>query len=105
MTKLKIFSKLTKPRRERKNTKGHFVQWKLLAKTDKWRKSCLGEISTVKSLVHGVDSSGHINQQDSDSTVNPFHATGLFRYPLKTSEKLWFSDVFQGVFKETSGMK
>ena len=25
-----------------------------------------------------------------------FHATGLFRYPLKTSENLWFSDVFRG---------
>ena len=28
--------------------------------------------------------------------LNPFHATGLFRYPLKTSENLWFSDVFTG---------
>ena len=27
---------------------------------------------------------------------NPFRATGFFRYPLKTSEKLWFSDVFRG---------
>ena len=30
------------------------------------------------------------------SILNPFHATGLFRYPLKTSENLWFSDVFRG---------
>ena len=37
--------------------------------------------------------------------VNPFHATGLFWYPLKTSENLCFSDVFRGVSKETSGMK
>ena len=29
---------------------------------------------------------------------NLFHATGLFRYPLKT-EKLWFSDVFSGYRK------
>ena len=28
--------------------------------------------------------------------LNPFHATGLFRYPLKESEKVWFSDVFRG---------
>ena len=28
--------------------------------------------------------------------VNPIHATGLFLYPLKTSESLWFSDVFRG---------
>ena len=28
--------------------------------------------------------------------INPFHATGLFLYPLKTSENLWFSNVFGG---------
>ena len=31
--------------------------------------------------------------------VNPFHATDLFIYPLKTSENLWFSDVFRGNIK------
>ena len=31
--------------------------------------------------------------------VNLFHATGLFPYPLKTSENLWFSDVFRGYRK------
>ena len=31
--------------------------------------------------------------------VNTFHATGLFLYPLKTSENLWFSDVFEGYRK------
>ena len=30
---------------------------------------------------------------------NPFHATDIFLYPLKTSENLWFSDVFRGVRK------
>ena len=30
---------------------------------------------------------------------NPFHATDLFWYPLKTSENLWFSDVFRGYQK------
>ena len=42
------------------------------------------------------------------SLLNPFHATGLFLYPLKTSEKQRFSEVFrcfQGVSKWTSGMK
>ena len=34
---------------------------------------------------------------------NLFHATGLFRYPLKTSEKLVFW-CFQWLSKETSGM-
>ena len=28
--------------------------------------------------------------------INPFHATGLFLYPLKKSEKQRFSDVFRG---------
>ena len=37
--------------------------------------------------------------------INPFNATGLFLYPLKTSENLWFSDFFQGVKKETSDTK
>ena len=46
--------------------------------------------------------------------VNLFYNTDLFWYPLKTSENLWFSDVFgglgegggvQGVSKEISGMK
>ena len=27
---------------------------------------------------------------------NSFHATGLFLYALKTSEYLWFSDIFRG---------
>ena len=28
---------------------------------------------------------------------NPFHATDLFLYPLKTSENLWFFDVSMGI--------
>ena len=36
---------------------------------------------------------------------NPFHATGHFRYLMKTSENQRFSNVFGGVSKETSGMK
>ena len=31
--------------------------------------------------------------------INPFHATGLFLYPLKTSGNRWFSDVFRGYRK------
>ena len=31
--------------------------------------------------------------------VNTFQATSLFRYPLKTSENLWFPDVFRGYGK------
>ena len=29
-------------------------------------------------------------------SINPFQATGLFLYPLKTSENQRFSDVFRG---------
>ena len=35
---------------------------------------------------------------------NPFHATGLFRYPLKAAENLWFSVAFRG-YQKTSGIK
>ena len=28
--------------------------------------------------------------------IMPFHAIGFFLYPLKTSENLWFSNVFKG---------
>ena len=35
---------------------------------------------------------------------NPFHATGLFRYPLKAAENLWFSVAFRG-HQKTSGIK
>ena len=33
--------------------------------------------------------------------LNPFHSTCLFLYPLKTSENLWFSDVFRGYRKRS----
>ena len=33
----------------------------------------------------------------SSFTLNPFYATSLFLYPLKTLENLRFSDVFRGV--------
>ena len=32
--------------------------------------------------------------------LNPFHVTGLFLYLLKTSENLWFSDVFKGIERD-----
>ena len=30
-------------------------------------------------------------------TMDTFHATSLFLYPLKTSESLWFSDFLWGI--------
>ena len=41
---------------------------------------------------------------ENNDVFNLFHASGLFWYPLKTSENLWFSDVFRG-YQETIGMK
>ena len=43
-------------------------------------------------------------QNHHNMTINPFHATCLFRYPLKTSENQRFSDVFRE-YRKTSGMK
>ena len=37
--------------------------------------------------------------------INPFHATGLFRYPLSIERDRIKRSYFQGVSKETSGMK
>ena len=37
--------------------------------------------------------------------INPFHATGLFLYPLKALENLRFPDIFGGYKKQTNGMK
>ena len=34
------------------------------------------------------------------SILNPFHATGIFLYPLKKSENLWFSDALRGIEKD-----
>ena len=31
---------------------------------------------------------------------NPFHATGLFLYPLKTWENLWVADILMGYIKK-----
>ena len=32
--------------------------------------------------------------------IDPFHATGLFLYPLKILENVWFSNVFSGYRKK-----
>ena len=37
--------------------------------------------------------------------LNPFHDASLFLCPWEISRNLWFSNVFQGVYKETSDMK
>ena len=37
--------------------------------------------------------------------VNPFRATGVFLYSLKTWQYLWFPGIFQEVWKETTSMQ
>ena len=48
------------------------------------------KLNNVRYLFHF-----HLNEL----ILNPFHASGLFLYPLKTSENLWFPDVFTGYRK------
>ena len=40
-------------------------------------------------------------KRKTDCFINLFHAPHLFWYPLKTSENLWFSDVFMGYQKRS----
>ena len=56
-------------------------------------------------LFRGVSKNNSLCDRCIQDLLNRFHATDRFWYPLKTSENLWFSDVFQGVSKEISGMK
>ena len=37
-------------------------------------------------------------------TLNAIHRTGPFQYPSKRGS-IWFSDIFKGIYKETSAMK
>ena len=48
-----------------------------------WSSICMQD--SVKSILH--------------YQINPFYATGFFRYPLKTTENQRFSDVFRGYRK------
>ena len=62
--------------------------------------SCMRQISFPKGNKHF---SYWILIMFSHSSIrisfNPFHANGLFLYPLKKSENLWFSNVFRGYRK------
>ena len=37
--------------------------------------------------------------------VNLSSATGLFLYPMKASENVWFYDIFRGYTKKNNGVK
>ena len=57
------------------------------------------KIRTRKSSVFG-HFSRTVNPFVRQALINPFHSTGLFLHPLKTSENQRFSDVFRGYRKQ-----
>ena len=52
--------------------------------------------SLVTDLMGKIEKKKAGEEEKKVSIINPFYAIGLFLYPLKTSENLWFSDVFRG---------
>ena len=52
-------------------------------------------INSPCSVFSATNESKNIKYRDLVDLFNPFYATGLFLYPLKASENLWFSDVFK----------
>ena len=59
-------------------------------------KKCLSMMMLIRIKQHLGDIWSWIHEK-----VNPFHATDLFSYPLKTSENQRFSDVFRGYQKRS----
>ena len=55
-----------------------------------------------KKLFHFLNiSMPFTNMKNFKFFFNTFHATDLFWYPLKTSQNLWFSDVFRRYQKKS----
>ena len=66
-------------------------------------KFTVREIANIKVCQYQVMISNGLFEETNENvfflnnfTVNLFHATGFFLYPLKTSENQRFSDVFRG---------
>ena len=57
---------------------------------------CWGLFLIKKRLSTGVYLAFVLLQE---AAVNPFHIIGLLHYPLKTSQNLWFSHIFNGYRK------
>ena len=58
------------------------------------RNKLIGPTSNV--IIAGSLDADHVKL---NNNINLFHTTGLFLDPLKTSENLWFTDVFRGYRK------
>ena len=58
-----------------------------------------GEIRSISP--YSVQTQENVDQNNSSCStsqnINLIHPSGLFLYPLKTSEHSWFSDFFRGV--------
>ena len=71
----------------------------------KLQKNCQCSLFCFSVVNTSVDFLSHFSRHFSDILlwfilfVNPFHVTGVILYPLKTSENLWFSDIFRGYRK------
>ena len=83
----------------------HIFCLRLLHINKFYKRSEIVSTSIIKSIFmsmfhmsnHGF---GIILRFFSSMLINPVHVTGLSLYPLKTSENLWFSDVFRGYRKK-----
>ena len=75
-------------------------------RNQKFTKMALGSSSKNISMdffgISGAKKSSFIHSRELKQRyikhvlLDSFYVTGLYLYPLKTSEKLWFSDVFRG---------
>ena len=59
------------------------------------------EVPTRKNRTRNLFTSSCYASENATKDLNPFHATDLFLYPLKTLENLWFYDVFRGCRKRS----
>ena len=86
----------------------YYVERKFINNTDFFKIITYVPLETLKNFlrknwISSVHSQPYMKRAYPVTYVvpNPFHDTDLFRYPLKTSENLWFSDVFRGYQKRS----
>ena len=69
--------------------------------TDLKKTPYLDKFHAVYNFATELEQFYHVNKNNSQSestidTLNPFLVNVLFLHPLKTSENLWFSNIFRG---------
>ena len=70
-----------------RNVKVYWIYWIIRNNNSEYLKNWTWLFHEIKKIINLCLRWLHFN---------PFHATDLFWYPLKTSENLWYSDVFRG---------